>query len=82
MEELTIEQKAERYNEAIRRGLDFIRHTPADKMVTRQDIFEAIFPEFKESEDEKIRKALISVLKSDFENDNTIYGISVGDIIS
>lgn len=34
------------------------------------------------TEDEKIRKALISVLKSDFEKDTTIYDISVGDIIT
>ena len=33
------------------------------------------------NEDGKIRKALISVLKSDFENDTTIDDISVGDII-
>lgn len=32
-------------------------------------------------EDEKIRKALISILKSDFEKDTTIFGISVGQII-
>lgn len=42
---------------------------------------ENIFPEVKESEDEKIRKALISILKSDFEKDTTIFGISVGQII-
>lgn len=34
------------------------------------------------TEDEKIRKALISILKSDFEKDTTIDGISVGDIIT
>lgn len=33
-------------------------------------------------EDGKIRKALISILKSDFEKDTTIYDISVGDIIA
>lgn len=39
-------------------------------------------PELKESKDEKIRKSLISILKSDFEKDTTIYDISVGDIIT
>lgn len=58
MKELTIEQKAKAYDEAIKRGLDYIKHTPVTEMVTRQDIFEAIFPELKESEDEKIRKAI------------------------
>lgn len=58
MKELTIEQKAKAYDEAIKRGLDYIKHTPATEMVTRQDIFEAIFPELKESKDEKIRKVI------------------------
>ena len=52
----TIEEKAKAYDEAIKRGLDYIRHTPATEMVTRQDIFEAIFPELAESEEEKIKK--------------------------
>ena len=71
MKELTIEQKAKAYDEAIKRGLDYIRHTPATEMVTRQDIFEAIFPEFKESEDERLRKEIISALK--YANHNGVY---------
>ena len=54
----TIEEKAKAYDEAIKRGLDYIRHTPATEMVTRQDIFEAIFPELAESEEEKIKKVI------------------------
>ncbi len=52
----TIKEKAKAYDEAIKRGLDYIRHTPATEMVTRQDIFEAIFPELAESEDKKIKR--------------------------
>jgi len=63
MKELSIEEKARKYDEAIRRGLDYIKQTPATEKVTRQEIFEAIFPEFKESEDEKIRKWLIAQLQ-------------------
>lgn len=48
----------------------------------RAKMAEFFFPELKESEDERIRKALISILKSDFEKDTEIYGISVGDIIA
>jgi len=51
-----------KYEEAIKRGLDYIRQTPSTQIVTRQDIFEAIFPEFKESEDERIRKGIIKYL--------------------
>ena len=36
----------------------------------------------KESEDERIRKALIDVLNSDFEKDTEIHGITVGTIIA
>jgi hypothetical protein len=64
---MTTEQKAKAYDEAIKRGLDYIRHTPATEMVTRQDIFEAIFPEFKEPKDEKIRKSIIELVKQSSE---------------
>lgn len=47
---MTIEEKAKAYDKAIKRGLDYIRHIPATETVTCQDIFEDIFPEFKESE--------------------------------
>jgi hypothetical protein len=70
MKELTIEQKAKAYDEAIQRGLDYIRHTPATEMVTRQDIFEAIFPEFKEPEDEKLRKEMLQIAK---ESEDSFY---------
>ena len=50
----SIEEKAKAYDEAIKRGLDYIRQTPATEMVTRQSILEHIFPELKESEDEKM----------------------------
>ena len=70
MKELTIEQKAQAYDKAIQRGLDYIRHTPATEMVTRQDIFEAIFPEFKESEDEKLRKEMLQIAK---ESEDSFY---------
>ena len=38
--------------------------------------------ENKEPDDETIKKALISILKSDFEKDTTIFGISVRQIIA
>ena len=75
---MSIERKAAAYDEALKAAI--IAHKDEDKHL--KATLERIFPELKESEDEKARKALISVLKSDFENDNTIYDISVGDIIS
>ena len=47
-------------------------------------VLEEIFPELRESEDEmdeRIRKALISVLTSDFEEDTIIDGITVEEIV-
>lgn len=44
-------------------------------------VLEEIYPELKQDKDKKIREALISVLKSDFEKDNTIYDITVEEII-
>ena len=58
MKELSIEEKAQRYDEAIKRGLDCIIQAQATEMVTRQDILDEIFPELKYIEDEKIRKDL------------------------
>lgn len=58
MKELSIEEKAQRYDEAIKRGLDCIIQTQATEMVTRQDILDEIFPELKYIEDKKIRKDL------------------------
>lgn len=58
MKELSTEEKAKRYDEAIKRGLDCIIQTQATEMVTRQDILDEIFPELKDIEDEKIRKDL------------------------
>ena len=63
---MTTEEKAKAYDEAIKRGLDYIRQTPATEMVTRQDIFEAIFPEYAESESEDER--MLQTIIRGFEN--------------
>ena len=73
IKELSIEEKAKRYDEAIERGLGYIRHTPATVMVTRQDIFEAIFPELKESEEEKLSKKLHECVCMVINNDRVPY---------
>ena len=58
MKELSTKEKAQRYDEAIKRGLDCIIQAQATEMVTRQDILDEIFPELKDIEDKKIRKDL------------------------
>ena len=79
MKELSIEEKAKAYDEAIEIAKKIHKYSSNISEIKRM---EQIFPELKESEDKQIRKALISILKSDFEKDTTIYDISVGDIIT
>lgn len=56
MKELSIEQKAKLYDEAIKKAKEFKNNPFAGYDGT--DLISALFPELKESEDEKIRKAL------------------------
>lgn len=63
MKELTIEQKAQRYDEAIRKAKDMLSYKEV-----RQEDMEYLFPELKESEDERIRKRLCAVVNDIGEN--------------
>lgn len=60
MKELTIEEKAQRYDKAIKEAS--IAHKDEDRHL--KAVLERIFPTLKESEDEKIRKGLIRAFKS------------------
>ena len=67
MKELTIEQKAQRYDEAIQRAHDFCKRwdgIEVDNSTLVIKEVKEIFPELKEREDERIRKALIRAFKS------------------
>ena len=68
MKELSIEEKAKRYDEAISiaREYDF-----SLTGVCAGDVIQDIFPELKESEDEKIRKAIIAIISNYVDNSNT-----------
>ena len=61
MEELTIEQKAQRYDKALERAKSIYNET-AIPSATTKGVCTYIFHELKESEDEKIRKELIELL--------------------
>ena len=64
MKELSIEQKAQRYDEALKyakSALDCLADDYICNHLTKDDIrgmYARLFPEFNESEDERIRKAL------------------------
>ena len=62
MKELSIEEKAKHYDEAIEKAKDYY-HLGDDKhkmAIDAKAVMEYIFPELKESEDEGIRKTLIN----------------------
>lgn len=61
MKELSIEGKATRYDQAIKVAKSKIRNDK-DHVLYEDDVME-IFPELKESEGEKIRKALIERIR-------------------
>lgn len=56
---MTTEEKAKRYNEALERAREWYNETEPDSYTC---IVESIFPELKESKDEKIRKEIISAV--------------------
>ena len=64
MKELSIEEKARRYDKAIKEAS--IAYKDEDKHL--KATLERIFPELKESEDERIRKELIKLLRNLFNN--------------
>lgn len=56
----TIEQKARAYDEAVNKSIEFWTLCKKCGAKDTADFLESIFPELKESEDERIRKALIT----------------------
>ena len=83
MKELSIEEKAKRYDEAIAKGKQ-IQNTPyTAHWDIMKEVVEHLFPELKESEDERIRKALIKLVKKAGEGyENVIDGVSLEKAIS
>ena len=64
MKELSIAEKAKRYDKAIKKVNDY--HEGKTKLYSDVDkTLDYLFPELKESEDERIRKFLIDMLKID-----------------
>ena len=63
MKELSIEQKAQRYDEALNKAKHALDCDKQGLVSTDLPLIELMFPELKESEDEKIRKILIHIVK-------------------
>lgn len=65
MKELSMEEKAKRYDEAIKKAESKIKNNK-DHVLYEDDIIE-IFPELKEDEDEKIRKYILKCCEETIE---------------
>ena len=80
MKELSIEQKARAYDEAIERAKSYYNATENNSLAPYLEI---IFPELiKESEDERIRRNLLEEFKSYNDYNRELFeGITVNDII-
>jgi len=60
---MTIEQKAKAYDEAIKRMKSWVRGEHPECFTEAQKAAEFIFPELKESEDERIKQRIIKLIK-------------------
>ena len=74
MKELSIEEKARRYDEAIKVANNILEGKCKNLFVYNhynQGMIEYIFSELAESEDEKVRKSIIAILNNYVDNSNT-----------
>ena len=78
MKELSVEEKAKRFDEVF--GIASCKHKFSSN-ISEVRLAEEMFPELKESEDERIRKAIINVFAThkDYE---IFFGVSVEDILA
>lgn len=67
MKELTIEQKAQRYDEAIKKARQLCDYPTSKPFISD---LQDLFPELAESEDEKIRKEMLQIAK---ESEDSFY---------
>ena len=79
MKELTIEQKAKAYDEAIERAKNFIENGDERERTIAESIFAGLM---KESEDEKVEKAIFGMV---YDSDNDLwssYDVSKSDVLA
>lgn len=78
MAELTIEEKAQRYDKAIKKAKEWFNSEEPDSYTC---IVESIFPELKENKDKRIRKAAITFVKDSSHFDYYL-GVSKEEVIA
>ena len=83
MKELSIEEKAKRYDEALEKAKDYHKQLLDEDNPEWASEIEKIFPELKESEDERIRKKLIELFHDTVSNDEIFsdYGLDKTEVL-
>ena len=81
MKELSIEEKAKAYDEALERAEKALEVLGTDKCEGARQIL-SLFPELKESEDERIRERLIEFFKDWGKTRSHCWSISISDILA
>ena len=84
MKELSIEEKAKLYDEALNRAKKWHNAPNSDKIPTYANrVIEEIFPELNGSEEERIRKTIIRFFKDNYPNETQMYegSVTVGKAI-
>ena len=70
MKELTIEEKAQRYDEAIEKLRGFYRdYDTVSCLIDVKEELANLLPELKESEDERIRKEIVRFIQMEVEDE-------------
>lgn len=81
--ELSIEEKAKAYDEAIERAKDFMNGEVHYALKKGENIMCWVFPQLRESDDERIRKALMQNLKERFgTKGNMGEGLDMPDVLA
>jgi len=77
MKELSIEEKAKAYDEALK----VLHKYDGANIMFSQDLKEEMFPELAESEDERIRKEILTAFSSGHDNSDIYgHGITYGQV--
>ena len=79
---MNVEEKAKRYEESLERLKGLIEVTREDKCAIMEEDLINIFPELKESEDEKIKKELIFYLGDMPEDTELRNGVTNRDVLA
>ena len=82
MKELSIEQKAKAYDEAIKRVENIRTGKCETTFMFTEGLLEHIFPELAESEDERIKQKLIEFFKDFGKTRSHCWSISIPDILA